>query len=188
MHLYFSKSLTTWQPESQIDLYLNGSSPPERIITIHQSLAISRWLEHIGSRNHIRLTYHVLTSGRRTDFNVSGRPDSVRVYWTNVLELRTYHLLGFFCSSQLQPACERGLMALCALGLISNDATLAGAALGELMKRGNGEIKQRGLKKKNVTHSSSYGISKSLEGFDREKCGVLNWWSSMQICTFPVES
>ena len=52
-------------------------------------------------------------------------------------------------------------MALCALGLISSDATLAGAALGELMKRGNGEIKQRGL-----THSGSYGISKSLEGFD----------------------
>lgn len=39
-------------------------------------------------------------------------------------------------------------MALCALGLISSDATLAGAALGELMKRGNGEIKQRGLKEK----------------------------------------
>ena len=74
-------------------------------------------------------------------------------------------------------------MALCALGLISNDATLAGAALGELMKRGNGEIKQRGVKKKNVTHSSSYsyGISKSLEGFDREKCGVLNWWSCMEV-------
>ncbi|CAH3018534.1 unnamed protein product [Porites evermanni] len=43
-----------------------------------------------------------------------------------------------FKSSQLQPPCERGLMALCALGLISSDATLAGAALGELMKRGNG--------------------------------------------------
>lgn len=56
--------------------------------------------------------------------------------------------LFFFCSSQLQPPCERGLMALCALGLISSDATLAGAALGELMKRGNGEMKQRGLKKK----------------------------------------
>ena len=72
-------------------------------------------------------------------------------------------------------------MALCALGLISSDATLAGAALGELMKRGNGEIKQRGLKKKNVTHSSSYGISKSLEGFDREKFGVLNWWSHLEV-------
>ncbi|KAL9987357.1 hypothetical protein ACROYT_G001647 [Oculina patagonica] len=43
-----------------------------------------------------------------------------------------------FKSSQLQPACERGLMALCALGLVSGDATLAGAALGELMKRKNG--------------------------------------------------
>ena len=70
MHLYFSKSLTTWQPESQIDLYLNGSSPSKRIITIHHSLAISRWQEHIGSSNHIRLTYHVLISDRQTDFNV----------------------------------------------------------------------------------------------------------------------
>ncbi|KAJ7369919.1 Tetratricopeptide repeat protein 37 [Desmophyllum pertusum] len=43
-----------------------------------------------------------------------------------------------FKSSQLQPACDRGLMALCALGLVSGDATLAGAALGELMKRKNG--------------------------------------------------
>lgn len=67
-------------------------------------------------------------------------------------------------------------MALCALGLISSDATLAGAALGELMKRGNGEIKQRGL-----THSGSYGISKSLEGFDWEKFGVLNRWSHLEV-------
>ncbi|RMX42608.1 hypothetical protein pdam_00013366 [Pocillopora damicornis] len=35
-----------------------------------------------------------------------------------------------FKSSQLQPACDRGLMALCAFGLVSGDATLAGAALG----------------------------------------------------------
>lgn len=34
-------------------------------------------------------------------------------------------------------------MALCALGLVSGDATLAGAALGELMKRKNGKMKQR---------------------------------------------
>ena len=72
-------------------------------------------------------------------------------------------------------------MALCALGLISSDATLAGAALGELMKRGNGEIKQRGLKKKNVTHSGSYRISKSLESFDWEKFGVLNRWSHLEV-------
>lgn len=45
----------------------------------------------------------------------------------------------FCCSSQLQPACHRGLMALCALGLVSGDATLAGAALGELMKQKDGE-------------------------------------------------
>lgn len=31
-------------------------------------------------------------------------------------------------------------MALCALGLVSSDATLAGAALGELMKNNDGEI------------------------------------------------
>ena len=37
-------------------------------------------------------------------------------------------------SSQLSPPCERGLMALCALGLVNSDVTLAGAALGELMK------------------------------------------------------
>nr|XP_058948066.1 tetratricopeptide repeat protein 37-like [Pocillopora verrucosa] len=43
-----------------------------------------------------------------------------------------------FKSSQLQPACDRGLMALCAFGLVSGDATLAGAALGELMNRENG--------------------------------------------------
>ena len=30
-------------------------------------------------------------------------------------------------------------MALCALGLVSGDATLAGAALGELMKQKDGE-------------------------------------------------
>ena len=67
-------------------------------------------------------------------------------------------------------------MALCALGLISSDATLAGAALGELMKRGNGEIKQRRL-----THSSNYGGSKSLEDFDREKSGLLNRWSHLEV-------
>lgn len=39
------------------------------------------------------------------------------------------------CSSQLQPACDRGLMALCVFGLVSGDATLAGAALGELMNK-----------------------------------------------------
>ena len=50
---------------------------------------------------------------------------------------------NFFCySSQLQPACQRGLMALCALGLVSGDATLAGAALGELMKQKDGKIRQ----------------------------------------------
>ena len=50
--------------------------------------------------------------------------------------------LNFFCySSQLQPACQRGLMALCALGLVSGDATLAGAALGELMKLKDGKMK-----------------------------------------------
>ena len=55
-------------------------------------------------------------------------------------------------------------MALCALGLIISDATLAGAALGELMKRGNGEIKQRGLKEKNLAHISNYvGSSKSRQ-------------------------
>ncbi|XP_022804703.1 tetratricopeptide repeat protein 37-like isoform X2 [Stylophora pistillata] len=43
-----------------------------------------------------------------------------------------------FKSSQLQPACDRGLMALCAFGLVSGDATLAGAALGELMNKKNG--------------------------------------------------
>ncbi|XP_020629636.1 tetratricopeptide repeat protein 37-like isoform X1 [Orbicella faveolata] len=43
-----------------------------------------------------------------------------------------------FKSSQLQPACQRGLMALCSLGLVSGDATLAGAALGELMKQKDG--------------------------------------------------
>ena len=31
-------------------------------------------------------------------------------------------------------------MALCTLGLVSSDATLAGAALGELMKNNDGEI------------------------------------------------
>ena len=72
-------------------------------------------------------------------------------------------------------------MALCALGLISSDATLAGAALGELMKRGNGEMKQRGLKKKEMWHSSNYGSSKSLEGSDREKFGVLNRWSHLEV-------
>ena len=75
------------------------------------------------------------------------RPGSVCVFWTTVVE---FIICFFFCSSQLQPPCERGLMALCALGLISSDATLAGAALGELMKRGNGEMKQRGLKKKEM--------------------------------------
>ena len=45
----------------------------------------------------------------------------------------------FSCSSQLQPACDSGLMALCAFGLVSGDATLAGAALGELMNRENGK-------------------------------------------------
>lgn len=47
------------------------------------------------------------------------------------------HLNGktyFSFSSQLSPPCERGLMALCALGLVNSDVTLAGAALGELMK------------------------------------------------------
>ena len=49
---------------------------------------------------------------------------------------------NFFCySSQLQPACQRGLMALCSLGLVSGDATLAGAALGELMKQKDGKMK-----------------------------------------------
>lgn len=48
-----------------------------------------------------------------------------------------YTLLS--CSSQLQPACDRGLMALCAFGLVSGDATLAGAALGELMNKKNGK-------------------------------------------------
>ncbi|XP_044163899.1 tetratricopeptide repeat protein 37-like [Acropora millepora] len=43
-----------------------------------------------------------------------------------------------FKSSQLQPACHQGLMALCTLGLVSGDATLAGAALGELMRANNG--------------------------------------------------
>jgi len=33
-------------------------------------------------------------------------------------------------------------MALCALGLVSGDATLAGAALGELMKQKDGKIRQ----------------------------------------------
>lgn len=42
----------------------------------------------------------------------------------------------------MQPACQRGLMALCALGLVSGDATLAGAALGELMKQKDGKIRQ----------------------------------------------
>lgn len=46
-------------------------------------------------------------------------------------------------SSQLQPACQRGLMALCSLGLVSGDATLAGAALGELMKQNDGKMKYR---------------------------------------------
>ncbi|XP_031551877.1 tetratricopeptide repeat protein 37-like isoform X1 [Actinia tenebrosa] len=41
-----------------------------------------------------------------------------------------------FKSSQMNPPCERGLMALCALGLVNNDLTLAGAALGELLKLG----------------------------------------------------
>lgn len=35
-------------------------------------------------------------------------------------------------------------MALCALGLVSGDATLAGAALGELMKRNKGKKIERG--------------------------------------------
>ncbi|KAK2552919.1 Tetratricopeptide repeat protein 37 [Acropora cervicornis] len=43
-----------------------------------------------------------------------------------------------FKSSQLQPACHQGLMALCTLGLVSGDAALAGAALGELMRANNG--------------------------------------------------
>ncbi|XP_015755110.1 PREDICTED: tetratricopeptide repeat protein 37-like [Acropora digitifera] len=43
-----------------------------------------------------------------------------------------------FKSSQLQPACHQGLMALCTLGLVSGDATLAGSALGELMRANNG--------------------------------------------------
>ena len=52
----------------------------------------------------------------------------------------------FSCSSQLQPACDRGLMALCAFGLVSGDATLAGAALGELMNRENGKSGYAGNK------------------------------------------
>ncbi|XP_068693840.1 tetratricopeptide repeat protein 37-like isoform X1 [Montipora foliosa] len=43
-----------------------------------------------------------------------------------------------FKSSQLKPACNQGLMALCTLGLVNGDATLAGAALGELMRANNG--------------------------------------------------
>jgi len=34
-------------------------------------------------------------------------------------------------------------MALCSLGLVSGDATLAGAALGELMKQKDGKMKYR---------------------------------------------
>ena len=52
---------------------------------------------------------------------------------------KTLMFVVFSCSSQLQPACDRGLMALCAFGLVSGDATLAGAALGELMNRENGK-------------------------------------------------
>lgn len=52
-----------------------------------------------------------------------------------------FNLTFLFGSSQLQPACVHGLMALCALGLVSGDAALAGAALGELMKRNNGKMK-----------------------------------------------
>ena len=52
---------------------------------------------------------------------------------------KTFMFGVFSCSSQLQPACNRGLMALCAFGLVSGDATLAGAALGELMNRENGK-------------------------------------------------
>ena len=36
-------------------------------------------------------------------------------------------------------------MALCALGLVSGDATLAGAALGELLKRNKGKKIECGL-------------------------------------------
>ena len=52
-----------------------------------------------------------------------------------------FNLTFLFGSSQLQPACVHGLMGLCALGLVSGDAALAGAALGELMKRNNGKMK-----------------------------------------------
>lgn len=34
-------------------------------------------------------------------------------------------------------------MTLCSLGLVSGDATLAGAALGELMKQNDGKMKYR---------------------------------------------
>lgn len=34
-------------------------------------------------------------------------------------------------------------MALCSLGLVSGDATFAGAALGELMKQNDGKMKYR---------------------------------------------
>ena len=54
--------------------------------------------------------------------------------------MRSYVTSFLCCSSQLQPACNQGLMALCTLGLVSGDATLAGAALGELMKNNDGEI------------------------------------------------